>query len=128
MSQSDVNGAAEPHFKVAHAAMEAAESALLHHTAMLEGHLERLMPALSQRLTDAKEVLRSAATRCACVYCCVRDRVTDFHPCKHSPACTPACLIVMLCLLPRVAESHTGSWLVQQHKLKATLNSQSHEK
>ena len=65
MSQSNVNDAAEPHFKVAHAAMEAAESALQHHTAMLEGHLERLMPALSQRLTDAKEVLRSAATRCA---------------------------------------------------------------
>ena len=54
--------AADPHFKVAHAAMDAAEAALQHHSGMMEGHLDRLVPALSQRLTDTKEVLRSAAS------------------------------------------------------------------
>lgn len=42
--------------------MEALGAALQHHPAIVEGHLDRLMPALSQRLTDAKEVLRSVAT------------------------------------------------------------------
>lgn len=53
--------AADPHFKVAHAALDALAAALQHQTAKLESHLDRLIPALSQRLTDAKEVLRSVA-------------------------------------------------------------------
>lgn len=59
---TSVSDAADPHFKVAHAAMDATEAALQHHTGLMEGHLDRLMPALSQRLTDTKEVLRCAAT------------------------------------------------------------------
>ena len=51
----------DPHFKVAHAALDAVQACLHHHSELIEASLDRLLPLLSQRITDPKEAIRSAA-------------------------------------------------------------------
>lgn len=54
----------DPHFKVAQAALDAVQAGLLHHSELLEASLDRLLPLLSQRITDPKEAIRGAAIGC----------------------------------------------------------------
>ncbi len=51
----------DPHFKVAHAALDAVQACLQHHAGMLEASLDRLLPLLAQRIIDPKEAIRTAA-------------------------------------------------------------------
>ncbi|DBB01644.1 hypothetical protein WJX77_005003 [Trebouxia sp. C0004] len=54
----------DPHFKVAHAALDAVQACLQHHASMLEASLDRLLPLLAQRIIDPKEAIRNAAVGC----------------------------------------------------------------
>ena len=65
--------AGDPHHKVAAAALAALQAWLRQQPAMLEPFLDRLVPAMCMRLTDAKEGLRSAAERW------VIDRLSASH-------------------------------------------------
>ena len=60
--------AGDPHFKVAHAALDAVQACLHHHSELVEMSLDRLLPLLSQRITDPKEAIRSAAVGYGHVY------------------------------------------------------------
>lgn len=51
----------DPHFKVAQAALDAVQACLQHHSELIEASLDRLLPLLSQRITDPKEAIRGAA-------------------------------------------------------------------
>ncbi|KAL0035610.1 hypothetical protein WJX79_002530 [Trebouxia sp. C0005] len=54
----------DPHFKVAHAALDAVQACLQHHASMLEASLDRLLPLLAHRIIDPKEAIRNAAVGC----------------------------------------------------------------
>lgn len=51
----------DPHFKVAQAALDAVQAGLQQHSQLMEPSLDRLLPLLSLRITDAKEAIRGAA-------------------------------------------------------------------
>lgn len=52
----------DPHFKVAHAALDAVQACLQEqHCQLIEPSLDRLLPLLSVRITDPKEAIKSAA-------------------------------------------------------------------
>ena len=53
--------AGDPHFRVAHAALDAVQACLQHHASMPEASLDRLLPLLAQRIIDPKEAIRNAA-------------------------------------------------------------------
>ena len=79
--------AGDPHHKVAAAAMAALQAWQLQQPAMLEPFLDRLVPALCMRLTDAKEGLRSTAERW------VIDRLTSSHQAGACKGMWPVCAV-----------------------------------